>query len=179
MHRDYAAGLEFEFGDADGVFDEENLFGAVGEDGEAAVFIPFDIPLSSGGAEGFVLEEFDGDVAEGLIADVARDVGEGGRGEASLAVLEFDGDGRLVLDGVDDVGGAEGDGEVVVAVPVHESVGVRWDFDIEDADGFVLEGEVMQGLGGDFNFGSDGLGGEQGSNQAEEDVTFHARDCST
>jgi hypothetical protein len=92
-------------------------------------------------AEGFVLEEFDGDVAKGLIADVAGDVGEGGGGEAGVAVLELEGDGRLVFDGVDDLGGTERDGDVVVAVPVHQGVGVGRNFDIEDADGFVLEGE--------------------------------------
>jgi hypothetical protein len=41
---------------------------------------------------------------------------------------------------------------------VHEGLGVRWDLDIEDADGLVLEGQVMMGLGGDF-YGSCGLRG--------------------
>ena len=35
----YSAGLEFEFGDADAVFDEEDLFGAALEDVEGAVFV--------------------------------------------------------------------------------------------------------------------------------------------
>lgn len=169
---DDSGGLEFEFGDADAVFDEENLFGAVGEDDEAAVFIP----MSGGVAEGFVLEDFDGDVAEGLIGEIAGDVGEGGGGEARFAILELDGYGRLVFDRVDDFGGAEGDIDVVVPVPVHESLGVGSDVDVEDADGFVLQGEVVMRFVGDFNFGSDGLGGEQ--READEDVTVHAGDCS-
>jgi len=37
---------------------------------------------------------------------------------------------------------AEIDGDVVVAVPVHESFGLGGDVDVEDADGFVFEGEV-------------------------------------
>jgi len=150
---DYAAGLEFEFGGADGVFDEEDLFCAMVEDGEAAVFIPF----CGGAAQGRVFENFDGDVAEGLGAEVAHGVGEGGGSEAGVAVGEFDGGGRLVLDRVGDFGVAEIDGEVVVAVPVHLSFGVGVDLDVEDADGFVFEREVMVRLGGDFDFG--GLGG--------------------
>ena len=152
-----AAGLEFEFGDADVVFDKENLFGAVGEDIETAVFVP----VSGGVAERFVFEDFDGDVAEGLVREIAGDVGEGGGGEAGFTVLELDGDGRLVLDLVDDLGGAEGDLEVVVAVPVHEGVGVRRDLDVEDADGFVFEGEVVVRLCGDFDLGGNGLRGKR------------------
>jgi hypothetical protein len=35
-----------------------------------------------------------------------------------------------------------------VAVPVHQSFGAWRDFDVEDSDGFVFEGQVMSGLGG-------------------------------
>ena len=123
---------------------------------EAAVFIP----VSGRVAERFVFEDFDGDVAERLIGGVGDEVGEGGRRETGFAVRELDGDRRLVFDGVDDLGVAEGDVDVVVAVPVHEGVGVRSDVDVEDADGFVFEGEVVVGLGGDFYFGVGGLDGE-------------------
>ena len=68
---------------------------------EATVFVPFDISVSSGVAEGFVFEDLDGYVAEGAIGDVARYVGEGGGGEAGFAVLKLDGYGRLVFYGVD------------------------------------------------------------------------------
>ena len=87
-------------------------------------------------------------------------MGEGGGNEADIAVGEFGGDGRLVLDGVGDLDGAERDGEIVVAVPVSESFGVGIDFDVEDADGFVFEDEVVVRLGGDFDFGSGGLRGQ-------------------
>ena len=139
VHGDYCAGLEFEYGGADGVFDEEDLLGAAGEGFEAAVFILRGIPWRGCVAEGGVFEDFDGYVAEGLIASNAHYVGEGGGGEAGVAVLEFDGDGRLVFDGVDDLGGAEGDGDVVVAVPVHLSFGIGENLDVEDADGLVFE----------------------------------------
>src|SRR5580658_273227 len=92
-----AAGLEFEFGDADAIFDEEDLFGPAGEGFEAAVFVPF----RGRGAEGFVVYDFYGYVAEGLIGSIACYVSEGGRGEAGLAVLEFYGYWWLVFYGVD------------------------------------------------------------------------------
>jgi hypothetical protein len=167
VHGSRASGLEFDFGDADAVFDEEDLFGAVGEDVEAAVFVPF----CGGVAKGFVLEDFDGYVAEGCSAGGAHDVGEGGAGEADVAVGEFEGDGGLVLDGVEDFGAAQGDGEVVVAVPVHQGFVVGRDFDVEDAHGFVFEGEVVVRLVGNFDFRGDGLSGQQ--DQAEESG-FHA-----
>ena len=47
-----------------------------------------------------------------------------------------------------------------MAVPVHESVGVSGNVDVEDADGFVFKGEMVMRLGGDFNFGGGGLKGE-------------------
>src|SRR5580700_2307534 len=123
-HAGGCAGLEFEFGDADGVFDEEDLLGASGEEYEGAVFILVGAligvfmgifigifigvfisvlignPGRGGVAEGFVLKNFDGDVAEGLIAQVAGDVGEGGGREAGFGVLELEGCGRLVFEGV-------------------------------------------------------------------------------
>jgi hypothetical protein len=147
-------GLKFEFGGADVVFDEEDFFGAALEDVEAAVFVPF----GAGLAEFFVLQKFDGDVAEGMVARIAGDVGERCGKEASVTVGEFDGDGIFAFDGVDDFGGSEGDVNVVVAVPVHESFRVRRDFDAEDADLIVGENLVVMRLGGDLDFGG-GLGG--------------------
>jgi len=146
--------LEFDFGDADVVFDEEDVFGAALEDVEATFFVPF----GGGGAKLGVLQEFDGDVAEGMVARIAGDVGERCGKEASVTVGEFDGDGIFAFDGVDDFGGSEGDVNVVVAVPVHESFRVRRDFDAEDADLIVGENLVVMRLGGDLDFGG-GLGG--------------------
>lgn len=153
----YGAGLEFEFGDADAVFDEEDLFGAAREDVEGTVFFP----CRFGVAEGGVLENLHGDVAEGLRAGGADDVGEGGGGEASVSTDEFHGDGGLVRDCVRDFGRGKSYGDVVVAVPVELGGVVGRDFNIEDADGFVFEGEVVVRFVRDFDFGR-GLGGEQG-----------------
>ena len=147
-------GLQFPFGDANVVFDEEDLPGAALENVEGAIVIPF----RGGCAEGGVFEEFDGDVAERLRAGGADDVGEGGGGEASVSFGEFDGDWGLVFDRVGNFCGGEGDGDVVVAVPVEQGGVVGWDFDVEDTHGFVFEGEMVVRLGGDFDFWS-GLGG--------------------
>src|SRR5580698_2951103 len=175
MHGNYSTGLEFEFGDADGVFYEEDLLGASGESFEGAVFIPF----VGGGAEVGVVQDLDGYVAERLVGLIAGDVGEGGGGEAGLSVLEFDGDGGLVLDGVDYFGWAQSDVDVVVPVPVHHGVGVGRDIDVEDADVFVFEREVMVGLGSDFDFGGC-LRGEEGCREEEEEGSeLHAANCST
>jgi len=159
VHGDYCAGLEFEFGGADSVFNEEDLLGASRESFQGSVFVPMDFSVSGGVAEGFVGYDFYGYVAEGLVGLVADYVGEGGGGEGDLAVLEFDGYGRLVFYGVDYFGGAQVDGEIVVAVMVHQGVGVGWDFDVVDADVFVFESEVVVRLGGEFDFGSCGLRG--------------------
>ena len=159
VHGDDGARLEFEFGGADAVFDEEDLLGAVGEDGQAAVFIFGGVPFGGGGAEVGVVEDFDGDVAERIVGDIADEVGEGGGDEADIAVGEFGGDGGLAFHVVFDFGWAQIHGDVVVPVPVHQGFGVGWDFDVKDADGFVFEGEVVVRLGGDFDFGSGGLRG--------------------
>ena len=107
VHGDDDAGLEFELGDADGVFHEEDLLSATGEGFKGAVFIFLRIPWTGGVAQRFVLEDFDGDVAEGLVAEGAHDMGESGEGESDIAVLKFDGDGRFVFHSVDDFGGAQ------------------------------------------------------------------------
>ena len=178
MHRDNGAGLEFEFGGADAVFDEEDLFGAVGEDFEAAVLIFIGVPFSSGLAKRFVLKDFRGDVAEGLGADVADEVGEGRGDETDIAVGKFGGGWRLAFYVVLDLGSADADGDVVVAVRVRQSFGVGIDFDVEDADGFVFEDEMMVRLGGDLDFRSGGLGREEGGGEDEEYRGFHAANCS-
>lgn len=152
--RDNCCRLEFEFGDADSVFDEEDFLRAALEDIEASVFIGVrGVRVSGRLAKFFVLQQFDGDVAEGLVGLVAGDVGEGGGAEVGLAVGEFDGDGIFAFHRVDDFGGAQRDVNVVVAVPVHERVGVRRDVDVEDADMLVDEDLVVVGLGGDLDLG--------------------------
>lgn len=97
----------------------------------------------------------------------------------SFAVVEVEGSGTFAFDLVDHIGCSQGYVDVVVAVPVHKSVRVRRDFDVVDADVFIFECEVVVGLGGEFHFGGNGLGGQEGGEEAEEDLAFHAGDCST
>jgi len=58
------------------------------------------------------MKEFDGDVVEGAAGVGAGDVGEVAGGVADLAVSHDDAGFGFALDGVDDVGGAEGNVEV-------------------------------------------------------------------
>jgi len=60
---DCSVGLEFEFGGADAVFYEEDLFGAALEDVEGSVFVP----VGGGVAESLVFQDLDGYVAERAI----------------------------------------------------------------------------------------------------------------
>ena len=98
---------------------------------------------------------------KGWVERLRADVGESGGEEVGVAVVELDGDGILALDFVDDFGGAEIDVDVVVMVNVHQRFGVRSDFNGEDADLIVGEGQVVVRFGGDFDFGS-GLGRQDG-----------------
>jgi hypothetical protein len=127
--------------------------------GKGSVFVPMDVSVSGGVAEGLVVYDFYGYVAEGLAGLIAGYVGEGGGREAGFAVLELEGYGRLVLDLVDYFGCAEGYVDVVVAVPVHQGVGVGRDINVVDADVFVFERQVVVRLGGEFDLGSEGLRG--------------------
>ena len=72
--------LQLEFGDAGAVLYEENVQSAAVQDVQASFFVP----LARRRAAGFsVLQEFDGDVAEGLIGKILARCGQscrGGRG---------------------------------------------------------------------------------------------------
>ena len=148
---DGRAGLQVDLGDADAVLHEHDVLGASGEDVEAAVFVP------CGGRRfvgGFVLHEFDGDVAEWCVGEVMRDVGEVAGSKSGFAILQFHFDWRLAFDFIREIGGAQRDIHVVMAVDVHQRGIVRRDLDLEDAHILVFEREVMMLLGGDLNLGS-------------------------
>ena len=156
-----AGDLELDFGNADAVFDKEDLLGATVEDGEAAVVVPL------GGRSGvsfFVLEQFDGHVAERRGGEVAGEVSKAAVGGAGFAVLKLERDGGLADNFVGDFAGAETDENVVVAMAMDQGRGVSGDFNLKNADVLILQSEVVRRLSGDFNFrgslGSDG-GGEQ------------------
>ena len=169
---DDAAGLEVVFGRSDGVFDQDDFGGAALEDVEAAGFVP----LVRGLAEFVVLEEFDGEVAEGLVA-IVDDVGEVAGDQGGLAIRQFGGDGGLAFDLVDDFGCAQHDVDVVVTVRVEKRVGMGGDVDEEDADLRVLEDQAVVGLGGDFDFWG-GLRREESGREQEQEAALHGGDCS-
>ena len=102
---DGAGHLEFGLGNADAVFDEEDLLGAAMEDLEAAIVVPL------GGGRGvgfFVLQQFDGHVAKWSRGEIAGDVREAAVGGADFAVLQFEGDWGLAGDFVGNFAGARG-----------------------------------------------------------------------
>ena len=76
--------LQGDFGNADAVFDEENILSAAFEDVHAAFFVPL-------GRRRFVrlliLHEFDGDVAEWLAGKILGDMCESAGQEMGVAVV--------------------------------------------------------------------------------------------
>ena len=80
-------------------------------------------------------------------------MGEVADDEAGFAILQVERDGRFVLDVVLDLRGAESDEDVVVVMGVQEGRAMGWDFYLKHADVFVFEGEVVMGLGGEFDLG--------------------------
>jgi len=139
-------GLKIELGGADGVLYEENFFGAVVEDVQAADFFPRGWSV----VEFFVLQNFYGDVAEWSLRDSADGVGEGTGRKSSFTVGELERGLGLAFYAVDDCRGPDCNVNIVVAVPVRVGFGSGRDFDVEDADLGVFEGEVMVGFGCDF-----------------------------
>jgi len=95
------------------------------------------------------VEEFDGDVAEGGVAEIASDVGEAATREVRFAVLEDEMDFWFVGNGVDNVGGAERNENVVVIVLMKLRLVVRRNFDVVNADILVFDLQVMVWFPGD------------------------------
>lgn len=63
---------------------------------------------------------------------------------------------------------------------MHQSLSIGVDLDVEDADGFVFQGEVVVRFSGNFDFGGSGLGDQYRCKQRKEDqLAFHAANCST
>ena len=96
------------------------------------------------------VEELDGDVAEGGVAQVAGDVGEAAAAEVDVAVFEDEVDFGFVTDRVNDIGVAEGDEDVVVIVLVELGIGMGSDFDIVGAEEGVFNLQVMVGFAGNI-----------------------------
>jgi hypothetical protein len=151
MARHGGAGLQLGLGDTDAVLNEDDVLRASGEDVEAAFFVPLRRRRLAGG---FVLQKFDSHVAERGVGQIAGDVGEVAGHKTGFTILQVKRDGRLALDVVLGLRGAERDEDVIVVMGVHESRVMGWDLHLEHADVFVFEGEVVMRLGGEFDLGS-------------------------
>src|SRR3974377_2233678 len=95
---------------------------------------------------------------------------EGGGKEVGVSVVELHGDGVLAFRCAHNFGCAERDVHVIMTVPVHQGLGVRGNFDCEDADLIVNENPVMVWFGCDFDFGGWSLRDEE---QKENGPEFH------
>lgn len=175
---DHGSGLQIDFDGADTVAHEQDFASAAVEDVEAAVFVGVrGIPVSRRMAQLVILQEFDGEVAKGLRRKIAKDVGEGGRDEADVAVGKREGDRWLAFNRIDDASGADRHEEVIVAMGVHECLGVRRDVDVEDADLIVDKDLVVVRLRGDLDVRL-GLREKNSGQEEKEDAALHERDCS-
>src|SRR5215470_9058208 len=173
MARNHATWLKIDLGDACAVFNEQDVLCAAVKDVQTALLVPFG---RRRGAGFFVLQKLDGDIAEWSVRKITGDVSEVGSEESSLAVLELQFGGGLAFDFVGDIGGADGDIEVVMAVAVHERRVAGTDFYLEDADEVVLEDLAMMSLVGDFNFsGRIGREENRGAQKRDGGERFHRR----
>lgn len=98
------------------------------------------------------MHQLDGYVTERSVGEIFCCVGEVAWGESGFAVPQLCGCGRLALDVAFHLAFAEAHVDVVVSVPMHEGFGVWGDFDFKCADIGVCEHEMVEWLGGDFNF---------------------------
>ena len=100
------------------------------EDGEAAVFLGMGRIPVGGGLTKFVFpQKLDRDVTERLGEKISEDVGEGSGDEAAICVGQCESGGIFALDRVDNLGGAEHDLDIVMTVPVHQSLGMWGNLD--------------------------------------------------
>jgi len=159
-----AARLQLEFGGARAVLYEQDVLGPAVQDVQASFFVP----LGRRRAVGlFVLQEFDGDVAEGLIGKILRDVGKAAGKDVSFSILQGNRDWRLARDIILHVRGSQRHVDIVVAMAVHERGRVGRHFHLEYADVFIFQCEMMSGLGGNLNLRWS-LGGESKSSQQND-----------
>ena len=113
------------------------------------------------------MKKFDGDIVERGVGFVAGDVGEVAGGVAELAVGHDEMGFGFALDGVDNVGGAEGYIDVGHVVLMEKSGFVRGDAYAEYADVIVFKDEMMMRFLGNGN-GCGSLGVNRKSEQQQD-----------
>jgi hypothetical protein len=169
------AGLKLDVGDAHAVFHEEDVLSAAFEDVHTALLVPFGSRRLVGL---LILQKLDGDITKRSVGESFDEVCEWAREETRLAVLQLEIGERLACDVVLELSGTEGYIDVIVIVAVHECLLMRRDFDFEDSDILVLEGEMMMGLGGDVDFGRLGVSDESDQQENGYESAFHATNSS-
>ena len=103
---------------------------------------------------GFVLQQFDGDVAEWLVGQVARDVSEVARPEADFAILQFHRHWTLAFHFIGEVRGPQCDVNIIMVMDVHQRRIVRRDPHLKHAHILVFKSEVVTRLGGNLDLRS-------------------------
>ena len=162
------ARFEVDLGHADSIFHEKNLAPAAGE----SLFATFLWPMRWRLPQFFILHKLNRHIAEGLVRKIPGDVGKVSQRKPGAAVLEADLHRRLALDFVRDVSIAECDGDVVVAMAMHERRGMGRNLDLEGANVLVFNGQVVRRLSGDLDF-SRGLRSQEWNQQEEEQYALH------
>ena len=72
------------------------------------------------------------------------------------------------------MGGAKGNKEVVMPMPMHQGGSVRSNFDLENANVIIVDRKMVRRFGGDLHLGSGGQGGQQREKQQRGgEYTFH------
>jgi len=163
-----SAWLEVDFGDARSILHEKKFAAAARERLLA-------VSLRQSGRrlpQFFILQQFNRYVAKRLVGEIPGDVGKVSRRKPRVAVVELDLHGRLALDFVGNVSIAERDGEVVVAMAMHERRSMGRNLDLEGANVFVFKGKVVRGFRGDLDF-SRCLREQEWNQQEEEQYTLH------
>ena len=101
---------------------------------------------------GFVLQKFDGDIAERRVRQIARNVGEVARRKSGFAIFQFHRGWGLAFDFIRKIRRPNRDLDVIVVMDVHQCGIMRGNFDLEYADVLVFERQVMMLLSCDLDF---------------------------
>ena len=166
------ARLQLGLGYAHAVLHKHDVLRPAGQDMQAAFFVPLRRRRLVGG---FVLQQFDRYGAEWRACEVARDVGKSALRKTGFAVLHFESDRRLAFNFVRDVGLAERNENVVVAMAMQQGRIVRGDLSQPHPDLLVFEKKMVVGLSGDRDLGCILRGQRDGGEQecGEYQMAFH------
>src|SRR5277367_3463782 len=132
----------------------------------------------------FILQQFDRDIAKGMLRKNSDDVSKISRRKARISVAELDIGRRLTFDLIGNMCIADHDINIVMPMAVQKGRSMRRDPDIEDAYIIVLKDEMVRGFSRDLNVNWD-LRRQQRSHQKRQQRhrtlhrRFHAGDCST